>query len=870
MGGALAGLVDAARRHAVLTLLAALALTAASVAVAAGHLGINANTDDLFDADLPFRRLDHEFYRAFPVLDDSVLVVVDAPTRPAAEAAVRALAARVEAEPETFASVWTPGVGPFFERNGLLYLETGELDRLAGRLIEAQPFLAELARDPSLRGLFGQLERAVEMAGGRAGEATELGRIFGAVEGAITDAERAEARPRSFGAVVLQDPPEAASGRRFAVVQPRVDYGDFVPGHRGIDRLHAIFVELGLDGSGETRARTTGELALQAEELEVVRQQAAGAGVASLVLVAVILGFALRSPRVIAAVLATLVLGLVWTAGFAGLAVGHLNLISVAFAVLFIGLGVDFGIHFSARYQELRASGHEHAPALRETARSVGSSLALCAFTTAIGFYAFVPTGYRGVAELGIISGSGLLISLVGSLTVLPALMSLGTGGRGPRSPASPPGQVRLSRFPVRRPATVAGVALVLGLVAAGFAPRLHFDANPLHVRDPGAESVRTFRDLIEGGSVNPWSIDVLTPDLASAEALAARLETLPSVAEVRTLRSYVPSDQVEKLEILGDLELLLGPALTSRPLPPPTLAEQVAAVRGLRDALRGLGDGSPLRAVGADPLADALDRFLEELGARGEPAAAALEAALVAPVAERIAELRTALQAGPVDAGSLPEAIRERMLAPDGRAHVEVLPAEDLNDDAALRRFVREVRDVAPGATGSSVYMFESANAIVRALTQAFATATLLVTALLWLLWRSTLETALALAPLLLAAVLTAAASVLIGPPINFADVIVLPLLLGIGVDSGIHLVHRYRHEGVAAEALLGTSTSRAVLWSALTTIASFGSLAFASHLGLASLGQLLTLGVVFTLLANLVVLPALLVLAERIGRRG
>jgi len=872
LGDLLASWVEGVRRRAGRVIGIGLLVTAASLVYAAGHLGVNADSDELFDESLRFRQLREELDRTFPQLDDEALVVIDAPTRIEAEEAARLLVARLDGEEERFASIYAPGLDPFFDRNGLLYLSTEELEELADHLAAAQPLLAELSRDQSLRGLFEVLatiiDRAPEAREGR----LELSEVLDGVGSAVRDAARLRTQPPVFGELILGGSDGGLGPRTYVMVQPRIDFSEFAPGRAGLRRLREIFAELGWNQETGIRARVTGLLMLQTEELDAVRGQAAMAGLASFLLVSVILFLALRSLRLIFATLITLAMGLACTAGFAALAIGHLNVISVAFAVLFIGLGVDFGIHFTLRYREVRRAGLAHPGALGDAAREVGSSLVLCALTTAIGFYAFIPTGYVGVAELGVISGTGMFISLLASLTVLPALLTVGrredrdAGARRFAETA-----LALPSFPVRHPRIVCGVAALLALGALVLVPRLHFDANPLRVRDPGVESVQTFDELVEEGEVNPWRIEVLAADLAAADHLAARLRELGSVDRALTLTGYVPEDQQAKLLILEDVSLFLGLPLAGEVRDPPDLAEQIRSMERLRAAVARLeaeGESIPI-VERARELGATLDRFLEEAcdPRTGAAAVAALETSLVGAILDRLERLERALTASRVTLADLPGPVRDRMISAEGRARIEVYPTGSLNDDAVLERFVEEVRAVTPDATGVSVYMLESARVIVAALQQAFLSAFVLIAALLWLIWRSLRDLLLVMVPLTLAGLLTGAISVLAGLPINFADVIVLPLLLGIGVDSGIHLVHRHRSAGGPHRELLATSTSRAVLWSALTTIASFGSLAFASHRGMASLGQLLTLGIALMLIANLMVLPALI---ELVGKRG
>jgi uncharacterized protein len=865
MGRPCGALVEAAARRPWRTLVAAFVVAALSLVYVANHLGVNGDSDALFDENLPFRKLRIEFENAFPDLKDRVLVVIDAKSATRARDVARHLAADVSAHPEAIQSVWIPGDGPYFEQHGLLYLETPELEELVDQLAVAQPFLAELSRDRSLRGFFGLLAQALEAAP----ESTsfDLSRTFVLVQQAVKAANQLRARPVSFDE--LTHGASGASGtRRYLMVQPQQDYEDFVPGRVGMELLLARVAALEQDPAfSDVKLGVTGELALQYEELDSVKKQALFSLGLSYVLVTLVLFLGLRSPWAVAGTQLTLTLGLIYTAGFAALAVGHLNVISVAFAVMFVGLGVDFGIHICLRFMELRGEGHAHYPALRDTGYSTGTSLVICAVTTAIGFYAFTPTDYDGVSELGLIAGTGMFLSLIATLTILPAWLSV---RKRDRERVPRPGLDISFAIPrtQRRPRLVIAAAIAVAAISTVLASRWHFDPNPLHVRDPNNPSVIAFQDLLAKGEVNPWSAELLAPDLAAAERDAARLRQLPEVGRVVTLESYVPEDQEEKLAILADASLLLNLGAPADRLPPATPAENLAAVERFERALEAFVERSGGSAAGAaGALGGELERFLAGLREQGDPAAklARLEESLVAPTLARIDELATALGAGPVGASDLPPEIRTRMVAADGRARVEVFPKGDLNRNEDLRAFTTAVAGVAPDATGSSMYMVESAKLITGSLFEAFSYAVIAMLSLLLLLWRSVLDTLLVFIPLAMAALVTAAIAHTIGLPLNFADVIVLPLLLGIGIDTGIHLVHRYRHSPDAD--LLSTATSRGVIWASASTIDSFGTMGLASHQGLATLGQLLALGVAVTLVSTLVLIPALLAVTSQRG---
>jgi len=866
IGRWLAQWVGVVQRNAVWVTAGMSLATLAIIYYVVGHLGIRGDTESLFSQDLPFKRIERRYHEAFPMLYENMFVVVDAPTPERAGEAAAALAARLEAEPRRFHRAYLPGGGEFFENHAFLYLETQELEDLADKLAIAQPYLAELSRDGTLRGLTSMMAR-----GGRAvreGDVSgdQLHALFERFIEALS--ARIEARPYhlSWAEVLAEGDFDLDSRRRFLLVQPVLEFDELQPAKRSILAVRRIANELGFTPESGVRVRITGDVALSFEEMEVLRTQAAAAGFASLVLVAIILILALRSIWMVLSTLATLIVGLVWTAGFTAVAIGHLNLISVCFAVLFIGLGVDFGIHVCVRYRELLASEREHSVALQETARDVGSSIFICAVTTAIGFFAFVPTDFVGVAELGLISGTGMFISLFCTLTLLPALLSLRpiSVGRGNSAGASW-SKASFTNLPLRHPRAIRGIALVMGIGAVMLLPKARFDNNPLNVRDPSSESVRTFNELLEKGASSPWSLNAVAPSLESAQLLAERLEALDVVDRAVTISDYVPADQENKLGIIEDVAMFAAPPPgPDGRVPPPSPAEQVEALVDLSRELGRLQDsGEQTELVAsAGRLRLVLDRYLQRLEQSPDPTREieALESSMLGTLPEQLRVLDAALSAGHVTLEKLPDAILRRMMTADGRVRIQIFPRDDLNDHAALAAFVDGVKALAPEVAGSASEILESGRSVVRALTQAMLSALIAITLFLLILWRRIDDTALVLIPLLLASALTVAAAILAGIPFNFADVIVLPLLLGIGVDSGIHLVHRVRVIGEGEVNLLATSTARAVAYSALTTIASFGSLGLATHLGLATLGRLLTIGVAFTLVCNLIVLPTLI----------
>jgi hopanoid biosynthesis associated RND transporter like protein HpnN len=832
------------------------------------QFGIDTDSDTMLSEKLRFRRNYNIFKAAFPQYDDALLLVIDAETPELAQEAGKGLAARMQLEPNLFSTVYFPGGDSFFQNHGLLYLSPDELNDLADNLARIQPFLGTLSRDQSLRGLFSMLTSAVNAV--KEGENLDLNKVFEEVQKATNGAIKGQQYMLSWQNLMLGGESNTDSKRVFILAKPRLDYSKLLPGETAITGLRKLIEELPLVKENLVRVRATGDAALEHEEFLGVSRGAGLAGILALITVTIVLFVGLRSPRLVIATLITLIMGLIWTASFATAAVGNLNLISIAFAVLYIGLSVDYAIHFCLRYKELIDQGDTRPAALQQTAQDVGSSLVLCSVTTAIGFYAFIPTVFEGVAELGLISGTGMFISLIANLTVLPALLNL----MPLTSDATSSGQVTnrfgamLLSLPSRRARTISVAALLLGLGAIPLLPYITFENNPMNLRDPKSESVVTFTELLAQGK-SPWTLTVLAEDPEAANIYANQLGNLDPVARSITLDSFVPTEQDEKLAIIEEISLIVGPDLLNpNPLAPPGTTEQIAALGAFAKSLGDLVDTDPEASLvtSARELHNTLNRFLADLKAQ-EPSAqlrilTSLEQSLLGSLPSHLQTLDSLLKADHVTKDGLPENLVRNWVSPSGRYRVAVFPREDLNDDEARRRFVMAVQAVAPDAIGFPVIFIEAGDAVVRAFQQALLLALVAVTVLLLILLRPKTDALLVILPLLLAGGLTGAASVLFNVPFNFANVIALPLLLGIGVDSGIHMVHRLRTAPPSSGELLQTSTARAVLFSSLTTICSFGNLAVSPHRGMASMGELLTIGIGLTLMCTL---PALAGLSKK-----
>jgi hopanoid biosynthesis associated RND transporter like protein HpnN len=821
---------------------------AAALVVTLQHLRIDTSTTEMIAPEVPFRRNQAAFQRAFPDFPDTIVAVIEGPVPERVEQAAHALADQLRAS-EHFTAVDYPPGHAFFARNGLLYLPVDELAALTDRLAAAQPLLGALAADPSLRGLadFLALAFAYQTAGNE--PTSELDGVLDAMA-RVVEAQLAG----QFGQLSWQSAlaGEAATslGREVVIAQPRLDYDSMAPAAAAITTLRAKAADLKIAPEHGLRLSLTGAAVLDTEELASVSQGALLASVLSTLAVAALLVWGLRSLRLITATLLTLAIGLILTACFAALSIGRLNLLSITFAVLFVGLGVDFGIHFALRFQEALAAGARKHAALHAAAAGVGGPLSLSALCAGCGFLAFAPTDYQGLAELGIISTAGMAIAWLASLTLLPALLAM----LRPRL-----NQVQFRRGPryrLTRPGLVVAIATLAGVASLPALSAVSFDFNPLNLKDPESESMRTFDRLAADPATSPYVIDVLTPSLEQADALAARLEALDDVGDAITLSSFVPQAQDEKLELIESLAFYLGPALA----PPERIIPLTPEVRraGFFRLRSLLTDGTA--GPGGARTAAALAGFGQD---PSDAALAALEARLTGTLPGLLERLRQALDARPVGREDLPAELRDQWVNQRGEARILVRPAIPIADNAVLKQFARAVLAVAPDATGTPVVVMQGADEVVRAFREASALSLAFITVLLAIVLRNLRDLVFVLAPLGLAVLFTAASAVLLGLQLNFANMIVLPLLLGLGVSGALHVVMRWREEGEGGD-LAATSTPRAVLFSALTTVASFGSLAISAHPGLASMGLLLTIAIFWSLVCSLLILPNILPMAR------
>jgi hopanoid biosynthesis associated RND transporter like protein HpnN len=813
---------------------------------------INTDIQGLISPNLPWHQRQIELSAAFP--QKGISVVVRAPTAENAELATNQLAQSLSRNPNLFPTVGQPESGDFFERNGLLFAAPADVQKNVEGLTKAQPLISTLAGDPSLRGVMAALSFGAEGVQARRIKLDQLAWPLSLADQTLSDVVAGKPATFSWQELLQGHPLPANQLRHVIEVQPVLDFAELQPGRRAEEGIRQAAADLNLQNKFGARVDLTGEVPMNDDQFSVIRSSALRDTLTAVLGVLIILWLALRSWKIITAVFFSLMVGLAATAAIGLAMVGSFNLISIAFFVLFVGLGVDFGIQYSVRY---RAERHEHPDlreALRWAARKAGNPLALAAAATAVAFFAFLPTSYRGLSELGLIAGCGMLVAFLCSITLVPATLAL-LNPPGEPAPVGFQSLAPLDDFLQRhRIAVIAGTILVV-LSATPLLWHLRFDFNPVDLQSPNSASVVTYRELQSDPETSGNDAEIMAPSLAKADETAKRLAALPEVSRSLTLSSLVPADQDQKIAALNGAPQRLGTALNPAGVQPaPSDQEVVAAIQSTAEDLsKAAGNETGPAAESARHVAGLLRRLAgADAGIRAKA-----EAAIVPPLVFDLDQLRKSLAPQMVTIKTLPPNLVRDWVLPDGRARVQALPKGDPNDTNVLRTFATAVLRAEPTATGAPISYYESAKTVTTAFVEAGVLALGAIAILLLIVLRRVTDVLLTLVPLLLAGAVTLEICVLDGFALNFANIIALPLLLGVGVAFKIYYIMAWR---AGKTGLLQSTLTRAVVFSAMTTAVAFGSMWASSYPGMSSMGKLMALALICTMAAAVLFQPVLM----------
>ncbi|KAF0216674.1 MAG: RND efflux [Geobacteraceae bacterium] len=890
-------------RYPRLILSAALLLSVLSVIYTRQGMEFLTGRDDLMPKNTGFHR-DYRAYRQEFGDQEEIAVVIESGDQELAARFGSRLFGELVQDKEHLREVFYPFGLPFFKENGLLFMPATELEALQKNLALAKPVLKELAAAPSVQTLFtfltremdGYVRQGKEASGAEvrlAGLTFMLEKLgvgftkFGGSGQASFSLEEFFAQPADG-----QESSFSKAGRmQILTVLPVRNSTSFVPAEEAIRVVREAVRKL--KTLPEFRGVTvglTGMPVLENEEMATSERDITIATVVSLVLTVILLLVAFRGVLNVIAAMVSLVVAICLSFGFATLAVGHLNILSMVFAIMLIGIGIEYGIQVVLRYQEELAAGEGHLEAIRTGLNRNIWAIAMAAATVAAAFLTFVFTDFKGIAELGIIAGGGIVICVLVTFTVLPAMLVIlakyrktgkrepGTGNREKQTSNLEP---RTSNLSARAQRVLFGhpkvvLALTAVLCAASVYPlaNIQFDYNLMNLQAKGLESVTYAYKLMQSKENSGYFAVVTAGTGAEAAEKSRRLEALPTVDHVVSFSSFVPDEQERKLAVIAALRATLADVKTVPYEEDLRLMELPAVFEEFRTSVERLKTylerERKAEAKPAGQFLTILDTFFAELEKEKDRNALGMlkdfQGGMFAELPAKLEFLKTTLNARPVTAADVPAELRRRFVGKTGRYLLQVAPKHAIFDRDPLKAFVDDVRRVDAAATGEPIMVYESMTIMRDAYTKAFAYAFIAIVAILFLTFRSVTYTIIGLVPLVVGVLFMVSGMWLFRIPFNSANIIVMPLVLGIAVDSGIYLINRFRREDETAVAVVTSSTGLGVFLNTLTIMASFGALMVAHHQGVFSIGAVMSLGMVACQVAFVLVLPAVLTL---VGKR-
>jgi len=809
--------------------------------VAFSQFKINSDLTQLIRQEADWRVDFDRFQEEFPQLTKTAVVVLSASSLQRLELATEQVVNYLDERPERFSDIFAPGHDQFIRDRIFLYMNVDQLDLAVDRLAQAQPWLSAVSEDPSLVGVFDLLIDGLEN-----DPPERFGEILGLLSGSIEKTLQGLNNKVWWGDEIF---PLEETRYQLIYVKAPSNYLESLPDAAFMEELRLMLGTLDLPPGVD--AKLTGEVPLQHEEIEAAIDGIALAGWIALILLFLVMFVGVRSFRIILGTFILLGIGVTWTIAYALLSVGEFNTLSLIFVVMFFGLGVDFALHYSLRFQEAVSRNQEKSGALVESAISVGRAISLGAVTTAVGFLGFWPTDYQGLADLGVISAGGMLIACFLAFTFLPAFYSVIDAPRAHK--VGLPSSDRIISWLLDRRKTVVGMGVIIAILAGSQALQLQFDYSVLALKDPQAESMRAHRELQAEGISTDYSLFVVNDESVDQETLRA----LETVKDVMIVEDLVPEDQEEKMFMIEDLQFMLSDALKlSSDKNEPTATEIKKSSSLLLQTLRSsLSQDMTVPSY----VLEGLIESLEEMQLASDAQWLNLQEGVVSDLLVQLQSIQRRIDVEEIGFEDLPDSITSRLISKNDQHLSVIVPSQDMDSILNLSTFIESVRAIAPAATGRPVIEWGVGSLVVDSFQTALMLSAVSILLILLLALRNFLAALIVLVPLLLAALVTFGVAVFSGISINMANILVLPLIFGLGAASGIHVVDRYLGEENVSE-LMHSSTPRAVVLSNLTTVGAFASLSLSAHQGAASVGVLLTIAVCLLLAFTLFLLPVLL----------
>jgi hopanoid biosynthesis associated RND transporter like protein HpnN len=842
-------------------------------------LQFDTSRSDLVGANKKYHQNFLRFKKEFPTQDDLV-TVVESEDPDKNRQFVERLGARLEAETNLFRDVFYRRDLMMLGRKALLFVPDSDLAELKTNLLDYRPFIQQFSHTTNLVSLFGGINTQFRTAKREQNAETDsMLKAFPVLERIVREATSSLRRPGT--------PPSPGVNALFST-DPNAEQQMYITLGQGsiyivsaqaptedlngpaVDRLRQLVQEVEDEVPG-LNVGITGESVLEHDEMAQSERDTMKASVVSLVICALIFIYGYQETgRPIKATL-SLLIGLGYTLAFATATVGHLNILTITFVPILIGLAIDYGVHLISRYEEELRRGRPEQAALQKALVYTGQGIFTGAFTTAGAFLAMAFTNFKGIQEMGIICGGGLLVCLVPMLTMLPALLLKGRQNvlDHPQGADVAERRARIESLWLGRPGLVTVVTVALCAAAATQIHKVYFDYNLLHMQSPGLPAVEYESKLLRADKSVLFAA-VIATNLQDAVALEQQLTNLPAVQNVDSMTRFLTEDQTKKLVLVKEIKTALAPIHFPAPDPRPVnlddLSRTLYSLNGYLDAATDEVQAQDKQlAAQFRSLRDAVAELRRELFAGSDEQIAnhagklgQFQRAFFNDVRQTFALLQNQEADSPLRVQDLPQELRDRFIGVTGKYLLMVYPKKDLWQRANQREFLDQLEPIAPDVTGTPVQLYHYTELLKSSYEEAARYSLIAIVLLVLLHFRSAMSLALALVPVAVGFLWLGGLMGFFDIPLNPANIMTLPLVIGIGVTNGIHILNRYAEEQTPS--ILARSTGKAVLVSGLTAIAGFGSLILAKHAGIKSLGCVMSLGLATCMIAGLTFLPALL----------
>jgi uncharacterized protein len=873
--------------HSISVIAVSLIVAVLSLWVTAELLTFKTGRGDLVSKDLPYVKR-HEIFRSEFEDFDGMIVVVEGEDPEQKKNFVEALASKIKSHPAVFSDVFYKVDTTYLKDKALLFLNQTELKDLVRKISEHQQFLDDVNASPGLNQLLRSINAEISSgmveslmsdfigAGDDEKDDTaDLSLLTSLLKQMVVHLKGDAPYQSPWGSFFtgeedsLEEEGYLVSGEddlMFILVTPREDETSFTGTRDSIEFARKLV--------DETRQKfpqiivgITGEDVIASDEMVTTQKDVREASI--LALLGVSLLFILAFRGVVKPLMAVfcLVIAICWSMGFTTLTVGHLNILSVVFTTILIGLGIDFGIHILERYKEERQSGRDVLSSFQKTLQGTGRSNFAGAITTAMAFGAMTLTDFIGISELGWIAAWGILFCMLAMILLLPALLAVEEKWR--KTDFNHDGGSVEKRQWVEKLYSHYYVIIFICLILVGISalalPGLKFDYNLLNLQAKNTEAVEYEMKILENAKRSAWSAAMIADTIEEAQRKLEAVKGLSTVGEVESILSLVPKNQQEKIEFIKGVSPLLANLKVEEADTPFFLKSLTRTLKKIQFKIRSKEDETPTDAVAEAGLW--VRRFVDEL-ANAEPKVAQerlgnFSKKLFVDYRSKIADLRKNANPSPVEIGKLPKEMRERFLSNKGRFLISIFPAVDIWDLTQREQFLSQLRQVDPDVVGNAVHMFESSRLMKEGYINGGIYAMTAIVIFVLLTFKRLKTTVFIFLPVVVGSLWTIGIMELLEVRFNLANLVILPLILGIGVVDGIHIIHRYREEPDKTATVLSKSTGMAVVLTSLTTMVGFGSMMIADHQGIYSLGLVLTVGVGSCLVASVTIVPAVLKLA-------